>query len=150
MTCALPPATTSRDRPARAAIYFGGTPEQIEKYVPNLVAGKTIGMMALTESGGGSDAEGNMKTFAKRDGDVYRISGQKMWASMANETDVGVLLGKTDRTAGVKGVTAFIVHPKKYPGWNATPIDMPGPVECAADQHAVPGRLRCAGGRPPG
>jgi isovaleryl-CoA dehydrogenase len=109
-----------------SCIYFGGTPEQIQKYVPNLVAGKTIGMMSLTESGGGSDAEGNMKTFARRDGDVYRITGQKMWASMANETDVGVLFAKTDRNAGARGVTAFIVQPKKYPGWKATPIDCLG------------------------
>ena len=109
-----------------SCIYFGGTPEQIKKYVPNLLAGKTIGMMSLTESGGGSDAEGNMKTFAKRDGDVYRINGQKMWASIANETDVGVLFAKTDRNAGAKGVTAFIVQPKKYPGWKAQPIDCLG------------------------
>jgi alkylation response protein AidB-like acyl-CoA dehydrogenase len=109
-----------------SCIYFGGTPEQIKKYVPNLIAGKTIGMMSLTESGGGSDAEGNMKTFAKRDGDVYRINGQKMWASMANQTDVGVLFAKTDRNAGAKGVTAFIVQPKKYPGWKAEPIDCMG------------------------
>ncbi|MDB5596842.1 MAG: acyl-CoA dehydrogenase [Hyphomicrobiales bacterium] len=109
-----------------SSIYFGGTPQQIEKYVPNLIAGKTIGMMSLTESGGGSDAEGNMKTFARRDGDVYRISGQKMWASMANETDVGILFAKTDRDAGAKGVTAFIVEPKKYPGWSTQPIEMMG------------------------
>lgn len=107
-------------------IYVGGTPEQVQKYVPNLIAGKTIGMMSLTEPGGGSDAAGAMKTFARRDGDVYRISGQKMWASIANETDVGVLLAKTDRDAGAKGVTAFIVEPKKYPGWRAQPIDMLG------------------------
>jgi isovaleryl-CoA dehydrogenase len=49
-----------------------------------------------------------------------------MWASMANQTDVGVLLAKTDRNAGAKGVTAFIVQPKKYPGWTATPIDCIG------------------------
>lgn len=109
-----------------SSIYFGGTPEQIQKYVPNLVAGITIGMMSLTESGGGSDAEGNMKTFARRDGDVYRITGQKMWASMANQTDVGVLFAKTDLKAGAKGVTAFIVQPKKYPGWTAKPIDCLG------------------------
>jgi isovaleryl-CoA dehydrogenase len=109
-----------------STIYFGGTPEQIKKYVPNLIAGKTIGMMSLTESGGGSDAEGNMKTFARRDGDVYRISGQKMWASIANECDVGVLFAKTDRDAGAKGVTAFIVQPKKFPGWKAEPIDCMG------------------------
>ncbi len=109
-----------------SGIYFGGTPEQIQKYVPNLLAGKTIGMMSLTESGGGSDAEGNMKTFARRDGDVYRITGQKMWASIANETDVGILFAKTDLKVGAKGVTAFIVQPKTYPGWKAQPIDCLG------------------------
>jgi len=109
-----------------SCIYFGGTPEQIQKYVPNLLAGKTIGMMSLTESGGGSDAAGNMRTFARRDGDVYRINGEKMFASIANETDVGILFAKTDRNAGAKGVTAFIVEPKKYPGWTAKPIDMLG------------------------
>jgi alkylation response protein AidB-like acyl-CoA dehydrogenase len=109
-----------------SCIYFGGTPEQIEKYVPNLLSGKTIGMMSLTEPGGGSDPDGNMKTFAKRDGDVYRISGQKMFASMAGETDVGVLFARTDRNSGSKGVSAFIVHPKEYPGWDAQPIDTVG------------------------
>ena len=109
-----------------SCIYFGGTPEQIKKYVPNLLAGKTIGMMSLTESGGGSDPAGAMKTFARRDGDVYRINGEKMFASIANETDVGVLFAKTDRDAGARGITGFIVEPKKYPGWNAQPIDMLG------------------------
>jgi isovaleryl-CoA dehydrogenase len=107
-------------------IYLAGTPEQVQKYVPNLLAGKTIGMMSLSESGSGSDAAGAMKTFAKRDGDVYRINGEKMWASIANETDVGILFAKTDRNAGAKGVTAFIVEPKKYPGFTARPIDMLG------------------------
>lgn len=107
-----------------SCIYFGGTAEQIRKYVPDLIAGKTIGMMSLTESGGGSDAEGNLKTFARRDGDVYRITGQKMWASMANETDVGILFARTGRGGGAKDVSAFIVHPKKYPGWKAQPIAM--------------------------
>jgi len=107
-------------------IYLAGTPEQVRKYVPNLLAGKTIGMMSLSESGSGSDAAGAMKTFARRDGDVYRISGEKMWASIANETDVGILFAKTDRDAGAKGVTAFIVEPKKYPGFTASPIDLLG------------------------
>ncbi|HYF20942.1 MAG TPA: acyl-CoA dehydrogenase family protein [Ramlibacter sp.] len=107
-------------------IFLAGTPEQVEKYVPNMIAGKTIGMMSLSESGSGSDAAGAMKTFARRDGDVYRITGEKMWASIANETDVGILLAKTDRDAGAKGVTAFIVEPKKYPGFTAKPIDLLG------------------------
>ena len=109
-----------------SCIYFGGTPEHIKKYVPNLLAGKTIGMMALTESGGGSDPADAMKTFARRDGDVYRLNGQKMFASIANETDIGVLFAKTDRDAGARGITGFIVEPKKYPGWKAQPIEMLG------------------------
>lgn len=109
-----------------SCIYLGGTPEQVQKYVPDMLAGKTIGMMSLSESGSGSDAAGAMKTFAKRDGDVYRISGEKMWASIANETDVGILFAKTDRDAGAKGVTAFIVEPKKYPGFIAKPVDLIG------------------------
>ncbi|MBT6274843.1 MAG: acyl-CoA dehydrogenase, partial [Chromatiales bacterium] len=51
-------------------IYMGGTPEQVMKFVPPLLAGETIGMMSLTESGGGSDPLGNMRTPAQRDGDV--------------------------------------------------------------------------------
>jgi len=104
-------------------IYSAGTPEQVFKYVPNLLHGKTIGMMSLSEPGSGSDAAGAMKTTAVRDGDVYRINGQKMWASMANETDVGVLLARTDPNEGVRGISAFIVEPNKYPGFDAQPID---------------------------
>ncbi len=107
-------------------IYAAGTPEQVMRYVPPLLAGETIGMMSLTESGGGSDALGNMRTTATRDGDVYRLNGSKMWASMANETNVGVLLAKTDPGAGARGVTAFIVEPKRFPGFEARPIEMQG------------------------
>ncbi|MGW4335433.1 acyl-CoA dehydrogenase family protein [Rhodococcus koreensis] len=105
------------------SIYAGGTPEQVMKYVPDIVAGKTIGMMSLTEAASGSDAAGSMRTVARRDGDVYVVNGQKMWASIANETDVGILLAKTDPDAGARGISAFIVEPKKYPGFKAEPID---------------------------
>jgi isovaleryl-CoA dehydrogenase len=66
-----------------------------------------------------------MKTHAKRDGDVYRLTGSKMFASMANETDVGVLLAKTDPD-DPRSATAFIVEPKKYPGFEARPVEMHG------------------------
>ena len=71
-------------------IYAGAKVDQVMKFVSPLLAGKAIGMMSLTEAGGGSDALGKMKTTATRDGDVYRLNGSKMLASMANETDVGV------------------------------------------------------------
>jgi alkylation response protein AidB-like acyl-CoA dehydrogenase len=107
-------------------IYLAGTPEQIRNYVPRLIAGEFIGMMSLTESGSGSDAAGAMKTTAKRDGDFYRLNGSKMWATLGTESDAGILLAKTDPSAGAKGVTAFIVEPKKYPGFTAKPIDTLG------------------------
>ena len=109
-----------------ASIYLAGTQHQVDRYVPRLVAGEIIGMMSLTEAGGGSDPLGNMQTTARRDGDVYRLNGSKMWASLGNECDAGILLAKTDAQAGAKGVTAFIVEPKKYPGFTAHPIDTMG------------------------
>lgn len=109
-----------------ASIYLAGTEEQVRRYVPRLVGGEVIGMMSLTEAGGGSDALGNMKTTARRDGDKYILNGSKMWASLGNECDAGILLAKTDPSAGANGVTAFIVEPKKYPGFTAHPIDTMG------------------------
>jgi isovaleryl-CoA dehydrogenase len=108
------------------AIFLAGTPEQIQTFVPRLIGGELIGMMSLTESGSGSDAAGAMKTVATRDGDIYRINGSKMWATLGNECDAGVLLAKTDPSAGARGVTAFIVEPKKYPGFTAKPIETLG------------------------
>ncbi len=107
-----------------ACIYLGGSEAQVEKYVPDLLSGKTVGMMALTESGGGSDAAGAMKTVARRDGDVYKLNGSKMWATLGDECDVGVLFAKTDPEAGARGVSAFIVEPKKYEGFTARAIDV--------------------------
>ncbi|MBI4595814.1 MAG: acyl-CoA dehydrogenase family protein [Candidatus Tectomicrobia bacterium] len=108
-------------------IYIGGNNEQRRRYIPDNIAGKAIGLWSLTEPGGASDSLGNMKTMARRDGDVYRLTGQKMFATMANETDAGVLFAKTDPSRGARGVSAFIVEPKKYPqGWEARPIDFVG------------------------
>ena len=104
------------------SIFLAGTDEQVEKYVPRLIAGEIIGMMSLTEEGSGSDAAGAMRTTAVRDGDVYRINGSKMWATLGDECDAGILMAKTDPAAGARGVTAFIVEPKKYPGFKAEPI----------------------------
>jgi len=107
-------------------IYSGGSDAQCEQYIPDILAGKTIGLWSLTESGGGSDAAGNLKTFARRDGDRYLLNGSKMFATLADQTDVGVLFARTDKDAGHRGISAFIVEPKKYPGYQANPIDFVG------------------------
>jgi len=107
-------------------IYNWGTEEQISRYVPDLISGKKIGMFALSESGGGSDAAGAMQTKAMRDGDVYRLNGSKQWITFADVCDTGILFAKTDSSAGYRGITAFIVEPKIYQGFTAKPISMSG------------------------
>ncbi len=102
-----------------------GTPEQIERFVPDLIAGRKIGMFALTEAGGGSDAAGAMRTTARRRGDVYVLNGSKMWITFSDVADAGLLFAKTDPTAGARGVTAFIIEPKQASGYHADPIDIP-------------------------
>jgi alkylation response protein AidB-like acyl-CoA dehydrogenase len=100
-----------------------GTEEQIQKYVPDLIKAKKIGMFGLTESGGGSDAAGSMKTTARLEGDEYIINGSKTWITFANEADVGVLFAKTDMSAGHKGISAFIIETNR-PGFTAKPIEI--------------------------
>ncbi|GAB3678938.1 acyl-CoA dehydrogenase family protein [Salinisphaera aquimarina] len=109
-------------------IYNWGTPEQIERFVPGLIAGEKIGMFALSEAGGGSDPAGAMRTTARREGDYYVLNGSKMWITFSNVADVGVLFAKTDPKAepAHRGVTAFIVEPKQFEGYSAQPIDLPG------------------------
>jgi isovaleryl-CoA dehydrogenase len=117
-------------------IFAAGSESQVQNYVPRLLSGETIGMLSLSESGGGSDPVGNMKTTAKRDGDVYRLNGSKMWTTLANRCDVGLIFAKTDVNAGVKGITAFIIEPKKSLGFEARPIPMHG-LSQALDSCAV-------------
>ncbi|MDQ0340827.1 isovaleryl-CoA dehydrogenase [Caldalkalibacillus uzonensis] len=120
-----------------------GTEEQIENYVPRLIAADYIGMFALTESGGGSDAAGSMKTTARLKGEGYELNGSKMFITFANEADVGVLFAKTDTAAGVKGITAFIIETDR-PGFDAKPIEisslghMMRSCEVFLDQYRIP------------
>ena len=103
-----------------------GTDAQIRRFVPDLIAGRKIGMFALTEPGGGSDPAGNMKTTAKKRGDRYVLNGSKMFITFSDECDTGVLFAKTDPAAGHRGVTAFVVEPKSGPGYRADPVAMSG------------------------
>ncbi len=107
-------------------IFNWGSEAQIERFVPDLIAGRRIGMFALTEPGGGSDAAGSMRTLARREGDVYRLDGSKQWITFANVCDAGLLFAKTDTGAGHRGITAFIVEPGSGPGFAADPIALAG------------------------
>ena len=93
-----------------------GTQEQVDRYVPGLLAGELLGCNAMTEPDGGSDFLGAMRTRAVRDGDDYVHHGAKMWITNANVADVAIVYAKTDPAAGASRVTAFLV-PTSTPGF---------------------------------
>lgn len=107
-----------------------GTEAQKKKYVPGWVAGRQLGFFAMTESNTGSDVA-SMKTHALDRGDHWEVHGTKMWISQAHVGDAGLLYAYTDREKGNKGITAFIIEPKKMKGCSARAIETKLGLHCA-------------------
>src|SRR5260370_20549632 len=91
-------------------IYRNGNEEQRRKYLPGLCSGRSIGALALTEPGAGSDALGSMATTARRDGDRYILNGRKLYITNGPVADVVLVYAKTDRASSAKGISAFVVE----------------------------------------
>jgi isovaleryl-CoA dehydrogenase len=86
-----------------------GGAEQKKRYLPKLISGEHVGALAMSEPGAGSDVV-SMKTRAERKGDRFILNGAKMWITNGPVADTLVVYAKTDRTAGARGITAFIVE----------------------------------------
>jgi isovaleryl-CoA dehydrogenase len=86
-----------------------GTAEQKARYLPKLISGAHVGALAMSEPNAGSDVV-SMRTRADRRGDRYALNGAKMWTTNGPVADTIVVYAKTDRTAGARGITAFIVE----------------------------------------
>jgi isovaleryl-CoA dehydrogenase len=86
-----------------------GTAEQKRRYLPKLISGENVGALAMSEPNAGSDVV-SMRTRADRKGDRYVLNGTKMWITNGPLADAIVVYAKTDRTAGARGITAFIVE----------------------------------------
>ena len=91
-----------------------GTEAQKQRYLVPLVRGEKIGAWGLTEPTSGSDAAG-MRTTATRAGTCWMLNGSKTFTTHGRVGDVAVVMAVTDRTAGAKGISAFIVE-KGTPG----------------------------------
>ncbi len=92
-----------------------GSAAQKRKYLPKLVAGEHVGALAMSEPGAGSDVV-SMRTTAAKRGDRYILNGSKMWITNGPIADTLVVYAKTDRTAGARGITAFVVE-KDFKGF---------------------------------
>lgn len=99
-----------------APIYEFGTPQQKEKYLPKIASGEWIGAFGLTEPNAGTDASAQ-QTTAVKDGDNYILNGSKIFITNAGPAHVYVVLAMTDKAAGTRGITAFIVE-KGTPGFS--------------------------------
>src|SRR5579885_2953085 len=86
-----------------------GSDAQKRKYLPKLISGEHVGALAMSEPGAGSDVV-SMRTTAERRGDRYVLNGSKMWITNGPVADTFVIYAKTDRTAGSRGITAFLVE----------------------------------------
>ncbi len=95
-------------------IYKYGTEEQKQKYLVPLAQGIKLGAFGLTEPNAGTDV-GNASTFAVKEGDSYLITGTKVFNTNGGEAEVEVIFTKTNKEAGLKGMSAFIVE-KGSPG----------------------------------
>ncbi len=102
-------------------ITIGGTEEQKRKWVVPVAKGEMKASFCLTEPDAGSDAA-NMRTYAVKDGDHYILNGEKIYISGGTVADYCTVFAKTDRDAGSRGVSAFIV-PTGTPGFTITRTD---------------------------
>ena len=85
-----------------------GNDDQKKRYLEPLARGEKLGCFALTEPDAGSDAA-NQKTRAVREGDSYRISGQKVFITCGENADVCLLFAMTQPEKGPRGISAFLV-----------------------------------------
>ena len=92
-----------------------GTPTQKEKYLHLLCSGKYLGAFGLTEPNAGTDASAQ-QTVAILDGDNYIINGSKVFITNGGEADVYIIFAMTDKSKGLKGISAFIVE-KDFEGF---------------------------------
>lgn len=100
---------------AMYAIHRFGSPEQRERWLPDMARGTVIGCFGLTEADAGSNPA-SMRTHARKDGSDWLLSGSKMWITNGSVADIAIVWARTD-----EGIRGFIV-PTDTPGFQANVI----------------------------
>jgi len=114
----------TRSEIAAELIRLGGTPAQQEKWLPLIASGEILPTAVFTEPNTGSDL-GSLRTRAVREGDNYKITGNKTWITHAARSDLMTLLARTDAEEdGYRGLSMFLAE--KPRGTEADPFPAPG------------------------
>jgi len=107
--------------PVCSIVQTFGNEAQKEQWLKPLASGEMLGAFCLTEPHVGSDASA-LRTTARRDGDEYVIDGVKQFITSGKNADVAIVLAVTDRAAGKRGISAFLV-PTDAPGYVVARIE---------------------------
>ena len=86
-----------------------GTEEQKKRWLPKMISGELVGALAMTEPSTGSDVQA-IKTRAVREGNAYRLSGQKTFITNGQHANLIIVAAKTDPALGAKGVSMVVVE----------------------------------------
>ncbi|HEY5796803.1 MAG TPA: acyl-CoA dehydrogenase family protein [Bosea sp. (in: a-proteobacteria)] len=114
----------TRSEIAAELILCGGTAEQKEKWLPKLASGEVLPTAVFTEPNTGSDLA-SLRTRAVRDGEVWKVSGNKTWITHPVRADIMTLLVRTDPdAAGYRGLSMLIAE--KPRGTDADPFPVAG------------------------
>ena len=98
-----------------------GNAEQQQRFLVPLARGEMLGAFCLTEPHVGSEA-GGLRTTARRDGDEYVLDGVKQFITSGKHGDVAIVMAVTDKAAGKKGISAFLV-PTATPGYGVARLE---------------------------
>lgn len=113
----------TRSEIAAELIRLGGTEEQKQKYLPLIASGDILPTAVFTEPNTGSDLA-SLKTRATRDGDTYKVTGNKTWITHASRTDMMTLLVRTNPDEpGYKGLSMLLVEKPRGTEDNPFPKD---------------------------
>jgi hypothetical protein len=114
--------------PVCSILMAWATEEQKQRYLVPLARGEMLGAFCLTEPHVGSEASG-LRTTARREGDFYVLDGVKQFITSGKHGDVAIVMAVTDRSAGKRGISAFIVE-------TSTPGYVVARLEEKMGQHA--------------
>jgi butyryl-CoA dehydrogenase len=107
--------------PVCSILMAWGNEAQKQQWLRPLARGDMLGAFCLTEPHVGSEA-GGLKTTAVRDGDHYVLNGVKQFITSGKHGDVGIVMAVTDKAAGKRGISAFIV-PTASPGYTVARLE---------------------------
>ncbi len=113
----------TRSEIAGELIRAGGTPEQKARWLPGIASGEVLPTAVFTEPNTGSDLA-SLRTRAVRDGDVYKITGNKTWITHAARTDLMTLLVRTGKPEdGYRGLSMFLAEKPRGTTENPFPVE---------------------------